>query len=154
MDESQHAGHATSFRSRSQEATVAILKTADVLRRRFAAVLEPRGLTLQQYNVLRILRGSKGAPLPTLEIGARLIEQAPGITRLLDRLEAKGLVRRERDANDRRLVQCWITAAGIELIAGVEAEVDEIDDAALDGFDPDEIDAFLEMLEAVRIASR
>jgi DNA-binding MarR family transcriptional regulator len=143
---------AESFQSKSQEATVAILKTADVLRRRFAAVLDPHGLTLQQYNVLRILRGAKGEPLPTLEIADRLIEQAPGITRLLDRLDAKGLVRRERGGDDRRLVHCYITAAGYELLSRVDSAVSAIDDASLDGFDPDEIDALLEMLEAVRLA--
>jgi DNA-binding MarR family transcriptional regulator len=140
------------FQSKSQEATVAILKTADVLRRRFAAVLDPHGLTLQQYNVLRVLSGARGEPLPTLEIGNRLIEQAPGITRLLDRLAAKNLVTRVRDDGDRRLVHCFITPAGEELLSRVDARVNAIDDAALDGFDPDEVDALLEMLEAVRIA--
>jgi MarR family transcriptional regulator, organic hydroperoxide resistance regulator len=142
---------APTFRSRSQEATVAILKTADLLRRRFARVLEPHGLTLQQYNVLRILRGARGVPMPTLDIGSRLIEQAPGITRLLDRLAEKGLVRRERAGEDRRVVLCHVTALAVDLLARIEAEVDRIDDLSLAGFDADETDAFLEMLEAVRL---
>jgi DNA-binding MarR family transcriptional regulator len=141
------------FRSRSQETTTAILRTADHLRRCFAAVLEPRGITLQQYNVLRILRAARNRGTPTLDIGNRLIEQAPGITRLLDRLEQKGLVRRERSADDRRVVLCWITPAGRDLVAAVEADVDRIDNAALDGFDPDELDALLEMLESVRLSA-
>jgi DNA-binding MarR family transcriptional regulator len=141
------------FRSRRQETTTAILRTADHLRRCFATVLEPRGITLQQYNVLRILRHARNRGVPTLDIGHRLIEQTPGITRLLDRLEQKGLVRRERSADDRRVVLCWITPAGRDLLTAVEADVDRIDDAALHGFDPDELDALLEMLEAVRLSA-
>src|SRR6185295_1524706 len=97
------------FRSRSQEAMLALLRTADQVHRSFARVVEPHGITLQQYNVLRILRGAGDAGLPTLEIGARMIERSPGVTRLIDRLEAKGWVRRERCPHDRRQVLCWIT---------------------------------------------
>ena len=76
-----------------------LLRTVDVVRRFLARVVEPQGITLQQFNVLRILRGAeRGSPpigLPTLEIAERMVEHAPGITRLLDRLEAKGLVVRQ-----------------------------------------------------------
>ena len=82
------------FRSRQQEAGLALLRTADVVRRRIARVIEPHGVTLQQYNVLRILGGAGKEGMPTLEIAGRMIERTPGITRLLDRLEAKRLVRR------------------------------------------------------------
>jgi DNA-binding MarR family transcriptional regulator len=116
------------FRGPAQETTVAILRTADVVRRQFGRVLEPTGLTLQQYNVLRILRGSAPDPLPTLEIGHRLIEQTPGITRLLDRLEEKGLVRRQRCDTDRRQVHCWITPAGLTLLDDLDAAVDAADE--------------------------
>src|SRR5215510_3147270 len=87
------------FHSRTQEGLIALMRTVDLLRRAVTEVVEPHGLTLQQYNVLRILRGAQ-ADLPTLEIAERMIEQAPGITRLLDRLEAKGLVARARCAED------------------------------------------------------
>ena len=75
------------FRSRSQEASLGLFRTADLLRRRFHAVLEPKGITQQQYNVLRILRGAGDGGLPTLTIAERMVERTPGITRLLDRLE-------------------------------------------------------------------
>lgn len=115
------------FRSAPDEAAVALMRTSDLLQRALAGVVEPAGITLQQYNVLRILRGSSPAPLPTLEISHRMIEQAPGITRLLDRLEAKTLVRRERCRVDRRQVHCWITPAGLELLDRLEAPLhDEI----------------------------
>jgi DNA-binding MarR family transcriptional regulator len=84
------------FPSAAHEGGLGLMRTADVLRRRGAAVVEPRGITLQQYNVLRILRGAGEEGLPTLEVAARMVEQTPGITRLLDRLEVKGLVRRQR----------------------------------------------------------
>jgi DNA-binding MarR family transcriptional regulator len=87
------------FPSAADEAAVAILRTADRIKRRLSAVVAPEGITLQQYNVLRILAGSHPDPLPTLEIAERMIEQTPAITGLLDRLEHKGLARRERCPN-------------------------------------------------------
>ena len=97
------------FQSRGHEATVAILHTADLVRRRLAETVEPAGITLQQFNVLRILRGGGDAGVATLDVADRMVEQAPGITRLLDRLEAKALVRRQRCPKDRRQNLCWIT---------------------------------------------
>ena len=82
------------FDSKAAEGVVALLRTTDLLRRVLSGVVETRGLTLQQYNVLRILRGAGSEGLPTLEIGQRMIEKSPGVTRLLDRLEAKRVVRR------------------------------------------------------------
>ena len=75
---------------------MALLKTTDMVRRRLGRVVEAEGITLQQYNVLRILRGARGAPLSALEIRDRLIEETPGVSRLIDRLVAKSFVRRDR----------------------------------------------------------
>jgi DNA-binding MarR family transcriptional regulator len=111
------------FRSDAEEATVALLLTASALERRLGQVVEPHGITSQQYNVLRILRGSHPQPLATLEIAARMIDPTPGITRLLDRLDAKGLVRRERGTDDRRCVYCRITAPGLDLLKRLDAPV-------------------------------
>src|SRR5215470_13333116 len=94
------------FSSRAEEGVVALVRTADLLRRALTGVVEPEGITLQQYNVLRILRGADQDGLPTLDIAGRLVEHAPGVTRLLDRLQAKGLVRRQRSAEDRREIRC------------------------------------------------
>jgi len=142
------------FRSPAEEAAVALMRTSDLLHRRLSEVVEPHGITHQQYNVLRILRGSDPAPLPTLEIATRMIEQAPGITRLLDRLEAKGLVRRERCQEDRRQVHCWITASGLELLAGLDQPLLA---AVRDGFKPLTRDALRELvglLDSVRAGLR
>ena len=108
------------FRSPADETVVTLLRTADHLRTLLSGVVEAHGVTLQQYNVLRILRGAGEAGLPTLEIAGRMIEHSPGITRLLDRLEARQLVRRERCPQDRRQVLCYATAAGLRLLALVD----------------------------------
>lgn len=138
------------FGSRGQEATVGLLRTADVVRRRLARIVDPHGITLQQYNVLRILKGSHPDPLPTLEIAQRMIEEQPGITRLLDRLDAKGLVRRERYVDDRRQVHCWITKSGLELLAGLDREVNAADTAAVAALSASQQQQLIHLLEAIR----
>ncbi len=110
---------------------MAVLRAADRLRRRYAALLAPHDLTLQQYNVLRILRGGGSGGLSTLTIADRMIEQAPGITRLLDRLVRKGLVARHRDATDQRIVVCRITPAGRRLLRRLDGPVARADSAAV-----------------------
>jgi DNA-binding MarR family transcriptional regulator len=142
------------FRSPGEEAAVALMRTSDVLHRRLADVVEPHGITHQQYNVLRILRGSAPEPLPTLEIASRMIEQAPGITRLLDRLEAKSLVRRERCKEDRRQVHCWITAAGLELLGRLDEPILQ---ATREGFKPlsrETTRVLVDLLDRVRAGFR
>jgi MarR family transcriptional regulator, organic hydroperoxide resistance regulator len=141
------------FRSRTQEALVALLRTVDLLKRTVAQVVEPHGLTLQQYNVLRILRGARGDDLPTLEIAERMVEQAPGITRLLDRLEAKGLVSRARCVHDRRQVLCRITPAGLKLLTALDAPMDRADQSALRVLGARELDALIAVLDRIRAAN-
>lgn len=138
------------FRSRGQEVVVALIRTADLVRRTVGRVLEPYDITLQQYNVLRILRGAGGQGLPTLEIGERMVEHAPGVTRLLDRLEAKGLVRRQRCPEDRRQVLCWLTPGGAELVEKLDAPVDSADAEAVAMLGPEDQERLLRLLDAVR----
>lgn len=134
----------------SQEAAVALIRTADLVRRSVALVTETRGVTPQQYNVLRILRGAGEAGLPTLEIAQRMIEQTPGITRLLDRLETKKLVRRERCPTDRRQVFCRITAVGLDLLAELDRPLRQAEDAALAGLTPGQLGELLALLDLAR----
>jgi MarR family transcriptional regulator, organic hydroperoxide resistance regulator len=138
------------FRSRGQEVVVALLHTADLVRRAVSRAVEPHDITLQQYNVLRILRGAGEQGLPTLEIAGRMIEQAPGVTRLLDRLEGKGLVRRERCRQDRRQVLCWLTAPGLALVEALDDPVDRADIEAVAMLSPGEQDHLLRMLVSIR----
>jgi DNA-binding MarR family transcriptional regulator len=138
------------FRSAAAEAIIALLRTSDAVRSRLAGQSEAYGITLQQYNVLRILRGASPDPLPTLEIGERMIERQPGITRLLDRLVSKRLVRRERCLTDRRVVHAWITDEGLELLAGMDDPVEELDNRLVAGLSPSEIRTLTGLLEKVR----
>ena len=138
------------FASREQEALVSLLRTADVVRRRLAPPIEAAGITAQQYNVLRILRGAGDEGLPTLEIAERMIEQAPGITRLLDRLEAKGLVRRERCAHDRRQVLVWISDRGRTLLASLDAPLQKLDKAVIGGVGERDLATLLRLLDKIR----
>jgi DNA-binding MarR family transcriptional regulator len=138
------------FRSRGHEGVVSLLRTADHLRRGLARVVEPHGLTLQQYNVLRILRGAGPRGLPTLDIGERMIEQAPGVTRLLDRLEKKALVKRERCPRDRRQVLVAITPAGLRLLSGLDGPVAKADDALLEALGPRRAQTLIHLLNTIR----
>lgn len=140
------------FPSAAHEGGVGLMRTADVLRRRGAAIVEPRGITLQQYNVLRILRGAGEEGLPTLEVAARMIEQTPGITRLMDRLEAKSLVRRQRCPKDRRQHLCWITPAGRTLLDELEQPMNEAVEAGFAKLDETDRIAFIRLLDAIRAA--
>lgn len=138
------------FASPRQEATVALMRTADLAQRLMAAVLEPLAITVQQYNVLRILRGAGEEGLPTLEIAERMIEQTPGITRLIDRLEQKRLVTRRRPSADRRCVYCTITRAGLDLLSDLDAPVVEVGNAALSSLSAKEVAQLVELLDRTR----
>jgi DNA-binding MarR family transcriptional regulator len=141
------------FARRGEEATVGLLLTADVVKRFGESLLVSSGITLQQYNVLRILRGSRPDALPTLEIAARMIEQAPGITRLLDRLERKGLIRRERCPEDRRQVLCSITDKGLAKVDAVTVAIRRARQP-MNRLSRKDLSRLIELLDAVRAAHR
>lgn len=111
------------FRSKGQEAAVALMRTADLVRRSITAVVEPHGITTQQYNVLRILRGALPDGYPRCEIAVRMLERAPDVTRLIDRLAKEGLVARTRSGDDLRLSITRITPDGLDLLNRMEDEV-------------------------------
>ena len=140
------------FPTVAQEGVVSVMRTADLLRRRMAALVEPHGITVQQFNVLRILRGGGPEGLPTLEVGARMVEETPGITRLLDRLESKGLVRRQRCPKDRRQHLCWITKEGLDLLASLDEPVVTHSREMLSGLTREEQSELVRLLERVRAA--
>lgn len=138
------------FRSAAQEAAIGLMRTADVLRRYFGRTLEPYGVTFSQYNVLRILRGAGAEGLPTLAISERMIERTPGITRMLDRLEAKDLIWRERCPSDRRQVTCRLTEKGGALLAAIDAVVDTADDRSMDPLSEKQQQTLIRLLDAIR----
>ena len=138
------------FRSRSQEAYLALLRTADDSKRRVSQLLEAEGVTLQQYNVLRILRGAGEDGLPTLAVAERMVERTPGVTRLIDRMERKGWVSRERCSKDRRRVWCRVTDAGLALLGALDEPIDEVDDILEGALTDEEIDELIGYLDRVR----
>lgn len=140
------------FRTASQEAAVGLMRTADVLRRYFGSVLAPHGVTLSQYNVLRILRGAGSEGLPTLAIAERMIEMTPGITRLLDRLERKGLIWRERCPSDRRRVTCRLTDAGNKVLVDVDETVEKADGHSMHALSVQQQRTLIELMDAIRRA--
>ncbi len=112
-----------------QAAIVTLFRTATRLQQRFAATVEPAGITLQQFNVLRILRGAGTDGLTVTGIGERMIDREPGVTRLIDRLEARGLVTRGRTTTDRRQVIVKITPDGLALTHSLDDSISRLDQA-------------------------
>lgn len=104
------------------EAYLNLQRTADRLRREACDLLKPFGLSTTGYNVLRILRGAGAEGLPCHEVAVRLVSHDPDVTRLADRLAEAGLLSRDRQAKDRRVVVLRITAAGLALLARLDAE--------------------------------
>lgn len=138
------------FPSIRQEALLGLLKTTDLVRRVISGVVEPAGITMQQYNVLRILRGAGDTALPTLEIRKRMIEQTPGITRLLDKLERRGWATRGRHDEDRRRVLCRITPEGKKLIDSLDGAVNAIGDTLLATVSDTEVRGMMQAMDKLR----
>jgi DNA-binding MarR family transcriptional regulator len=113
------------FGSREQEAYLSLLRTADALQTQVETWLKEFGLTGTQYNALRILRGAGADGLSCREIGERMITHDPDITRLLDRLEDRGLAERTRDKADRRVIYGKITVAGLKLLREMDAPLEK-----------------------------
>ena len=101
-----------------------LLRTTDMLSRSLVGILKAEDLSANQYNVLRILRGAHD-PLPCGEIANRMITRDPDITRLLDRLEKRGLISRCRETKDRRMVMARITAEGLKLLSRLDEPIEE-----------------------------
>jgi DNA-binding MarR family transcriptional regulator len=137
------------FDSPEQEATLNIARTADRFGFRFARLFREFGLTPSQYNVLRILRG-EGAALPILEIAERMLAAVPGITGLIDRLEAMGLVSRERSTEDRRVVYVTITARGQDLLAKLDEPEAALHKRLIGHLTPAELRILIHLLENAR----
>jgi len=104
------------FESEQQKAVLNVLFTSNWLRSQHTVLLAPFGLSMQQYNILRILRGAKGEKMNMHSVKERMIDRAPNATRLTDKLLAKALVERERCEEDRRVVYIRITTKGMELL--------------------------------------
>jgi len=138
------------FRSREQEAYLSLLRTADALQSSVESRLKEFGLTGTQYNALRILRGAGAEGLPCSEIGERMITHDPDITRLLNRLEKRGLVARSRAKSDRRVIYGKITAAGLKLLREMDGPVEHHGREILKHVRQEKLAQLIELLELVR----
>lgn len=126
-----------------------LLRTSDVLSRRLAHVLKNEDLSSNQYNILRILRGAPEG-LPCGEIGSRMITRDPDITRLLDRLEKRGLISRCRETRDRRMVLTRISPEGLKLLARLDEPVQEAHREQLGHLGRERLKALTELLRDSR----
>ena len=115
------------FASPAEEAMLNLMVAADHVRTRLDRVCAGHGVTHGQYNVLRILRGAHPGGHPRCEIAARMLEKAPDVTRLVDKLEAQGLVERGRSDEDRRLSVSRITKKGLGLLEEMKPTMTKID---------------------------
>jgi DNA-binding MarR family transcriptional regulator len=147
---SEVSGRSRRFDSPEQEVYLNLWRTYDRLRQLEDELFSSFELTAQQYNVLRLLRGEHPHKLPTLTLAGRLVSRAPDITRMLDKLEMRGLIERERPPEDRRTVRVGITPSGLELLRQLDAPVRSCHVRQLGHLSPADLSALAALLEAAR----
>ena len=140
------------FESLRQEALLNLWRTGAAMQDGLERVLKQHQVSAAQYNVLRILRGAGDAGLCRNEIRDRLVARMPDVTRLLDRLEATGLVRRERDSADRRLVSTYLTDAGAALLRSLDGPVSAEHDRQLGHMSDDQVQSLIALVTLARKA--
>ena len=140
------------FSSLEEEAFLALQRTADQLQGRASEWLKGYGLSPTQYNALRILRGAGDSGLACSEIAERMINRDPDITRLLDRLERRGLTRRSRDSKDRRIINAHITREGLQLLKTLDEPVQEFQHVLLGHMGERKLKTLIAILCAARNA--
>ena len=133
-----------------EEANLNIIRTAEFLMAAMAEVMKQESLTLTQYNALRILRGAGEKGLMCVEIGERMVTKESDITRLLDRLETRGLVSRERPADNRRVVITRITAEGSKLLSRLDQPVANANVKLSGRLSKTQLTSLIEILETIR----
>lgn len=138
------------FASREEEVYLNIQRTAEALLWKATELLKPYELTPTQYNVLRILRGAGSEGFICREIGERMVSRDPDVTKMLDRLEKRGLTVRERDHKDRRVIITRVTDEGLKLLKELDPYVTESTRQMLGHLGARRLDAFNELLEEAR----
>ena len=138
------------FDSVNQAAYLNLWRTYDLLKASEDRLFGAYDLSAQQYNTLRLLRAVHPERVPTLELGNRLVSRAPDMTRLLDRLEGRGLIDRERLSENRRVVRIGITAAGLELLDKLAEPVRECHQHQLGHMTPEELATLNQLLDRCR----
>ena len=139
----------TRFRNAWQKAAINLLYTLGWMKDRMRPVFESEDITAQQFNILRILRGSFPQPLSTLQIRERMLEKMSDTSRIVDRLIAKGLVKKLTCKSDRRLVDVIITDKGKKLLERLDLKQDEMD-KVLGNLSENEAEQLSELLDKIR----
>jgi len=138
------------FASLEEEALLNLWRTYEVLARAGEELFKTHGITGTQYNVLRILRGAGPGGATCGQIAERMVKADPDITRLLDRMEQRGLITRGRDTNDRRVVLTRISPAGAKLLAALDKPAADLVRKQLGGLGRRKLQELITMLEQVR----
>jgi DNA-binding MarR family transcriptional regulator len=133
-----------------EEASLNIVRTADVLMAKVMDVLKPYGLSATQYNVLRILRGAGAAGATCKDMASRMLTRDPDITRLMDRLEKRGLLTRDRAKEDRRFVTTRLTGAGLDMVNELDGPVEQVHRHQMRHMKADRLRCLVGLLEEVR----
>ena len=141
------------FPSKQEEAMVSLLRTVAVVSQPMEDFLKKHDLTSAQYNVLRILRGAGDAGWSCKEIGERLVQREPDITRLLGRLEKRGLISRRRDPADGRSVLTKITQRGLSLLQDLQPDLSRMSRDQFRTVGEDELEKLLATLDKIRAAT-
>ena len=137
-----------------EEAFLNVQRTADVLMQQLVSVLKVHGLSATQYNVLRILRGAGTSGMTCKDVGGRMITPDPDITRLLDRLEKRNLLTRNRARGDRRFVTIQITQEGLDTLSQLDAPIRKMQLEMFKHLDEEQVRQMVDLLETVRDVSR
>jgi DNA-binding MarR family transcriptional regulator len=138
------------FAVSEEELYLSLIRTTDLLGRGCHALLKDAGISPPQYNVLRILRGAGEAGLPCGEVAARMVTRDPDVTRLLDRLEQRGLISRGRGAEDRRVVSTRITSEGLVILSGLDPAMQDLHRRQLGVLSTEEQTVLLAQLTRIR----
>ena len=138
------------FRHVEEEVFLNLQRTADALMQEITDILKPFGLSPTQYNVMRILRGAGESGITCKEIGARMITRDPDVTRLLDRLERRHLVTRNRAKEDRRFVSIHITNEGLSLLKELDDPIAQRQLDLMGHMDKQQLYRMVELLETIR----
>ena len=146
----RHTTSTRRFDSPEQEAYLALWRTFDRLRALDEALFARWDLTAQQYNLLRLLHAAHPGDVPAGRLAERLVSRAPDVTRMLDKLAARGLVTRTRSESDRRAVLVGLTVAGAVLLDEIAGPLADCHDRQLGHLSPFELDALTALLKLAR----
>jgi DNA-binding MarR family transcriptional regulator len=133
-----------------EETSLNLARTADILMQRIAGVLKPYSLSGTQYNVLRILRGAGAEGVSCKDISSRMVTRDPDITRMMDRLETRGLIARGRAKEDRRIVTHTLTSDGLDLVNGLDEPVEAMHQQAMRHMSRARLRELIALLEELR----